>query len=131
MTQVRRSDSMGAVAGIFATIADLAPASLMGVLLVGVGCVLSSVFWWLEGHMAVPAAIMPLSAAAAAVAGARRYLLRIETSNPELYAALHPDSMSWQRRVDCLKDLQDVGYMVRRGLCHRTRCVCLTVLIAP
>jgi biotin synthase len=50
---------------------------------------------------------------AAAVAGARRYLLRIETSNPELYAALHPDSMSWQRRVDCLKALQDVGYMVR------------------
>jgi biotin synthase len=45
--------------------------------------------------------------------GARRYLLRIETSNPELYAALHPDAMSWQRRVDCLKALQEVGFMVR------------------
>eukprot|EP00775_Hariotina_reticulata_P012306 gene12306-12442_t len=32
-------------------------------------------------------------------AGARRYLLRIESSNPELYAALHPDAMSWQKRI--------------------------------
>lgn len=45
-------------------------------------------------------------------AGARRYLLRIETSNPELYAALHPDAMSWQRRVDCLNSLKKVGFMV-------------------
>jgi biotin synthase-like enzyme len=46
-------------------------------------------------------------------AGARRYLLRIESSNPELYAALHPDAMSWQRRVDCLNSLKKIGYMVR------------------
>lgn len=45
-------------------------------------------------------------------AGARRYLLRIESSNPELYAALHPDAMSWQRRVDCLNSLKKIGYMV-------------------
>lgn len=45
-------------------------------------------------------------------AGARRYLLRLETSNPDLYAALHPDAMSWQRRVDCLNALKEVGYMV-------------------
>eukprot|EP00878_Enallax_costatus_P016144 GHUV01016933.1.p1 GENE.GHUV01016933.1~~GHUV01016933.1.p1 ORF type:complete len:376 (+),score=98.26 GHUV01016933.1:374-1501(+) len=49
-------------------------------------------------------------------AGARRYLLRLETSNPELYAALHPDAMSWQRRVDCLNSLKKAGYMVGTGV---------------
>ncbi|WIA39023.1 hypothetical protein OEZ86_005171 [Tetradesmus obliquus] len=49
-------------------------------------------------------------------AGARRYLLRIESSNPELYAALHPDAMSWQRRVDCLNSLKKIGYMVGTGV---------------
>ena len=44
--------------------------------------------------------------------GARRYLLRLETSNRDLYAALHPQSMSWQRRVDCLHTLKRIGYMV-------------------
>jgi len=57
------------------------------------------------------------------VAGARRYLLRLETSNPELYAALHPDAMSWQRRVDCLKALQEVGFMVRPMPFLICRCV--------
>lgn len=49
-------------------------------------------------------------------AGARRYLLRIETSNPELYKALHPPAMSWQRRVDCLKTLKDVGFQIGTGI---------------
>lgn len=49
-------------------------------------------------------------------AGARRYLLRIESSNPDLYAMLHPSAMSWQHRVDCLKALKEVGYMIGTGI---------------
>mmetsp|Transcript_30721 Transcript_30721/g.91052 ORF Transcript_30721/g.91052 Transcript_30721/m.91052 type:complete len:721 (-) Transcript_30721:2123-4285(-) len=49
-------------------------------------------------------------------AGARRYLLRIETSNPDLYKALHPHEMSWEQRVRCLQDLKDVGYMIGTGV---------------
>lgn len=49
-------------------------------------------------------------------AGAHRYLLRIEASNPQLYARLHPPSHSWQRRVDCLRSLKDVGYQVGTGV---------------
>ncbi|KAG1678881.1 hypothetical protein FOA52_003549 [Chlamydomonas sp. UWO 241] len=49
-------------------------------------------------------------------AGARRYLLRIETSNPELYSALHPGDMSWAKRVQCLQDLKDVGFMIGTGV---------------
>ena len=49
-------------------------------------------------------------------AGAARYLLRIETSNPDLYAALHPASHSWSRRVACLRDLRRLGYQVGTGV---------------
>jgi len=49
-------------------------------------------------------------------AGARRYLLRIETSNPELYRSLHPADMSWEQRVECLKSLKRVGMMVGSGV---------------
>jgi biotin synthase-like enzyme len=59
-------------------------------------------------------------------AGARRYLLRIESSNPELYAALHPDAMSWQRRVDCLNSLKKIGYMVR---CYIAICQLLSQML--
>ena len=48
-------------------------------------------------------------------AGARRYLLRHETANPELYAKLHPKEMSWQNRMDCLKNLREIGYQVGAG----------------
>jgi biotin synthase-like enzyme len=58
-------------------------------------------------------------------AGARRYLLRIESSNPELYAALHPDAMSWQRRVDCLNSLKKIGYMVS---CYFATCHFIVLL---
>jgi biotin synthase-like enzyme len=54
--------------------------------------------------------------AALYAAGARRYLLRIETSNPELYTALHPPSMSWQARVDCLHALKRVGLQLGTGI---------------
>jgi len=49
-------------------------------------------------------------------AGAIRYLLRIETSNPELYANLHPEKMSWEKRFGCLKSLQKLDYQVGTGV---------------
>jgi biotin synthase len=45
-------------------------------------------------------------------AGAHRYLLRIETSNPELYTKLHPRSHSWENRYHCIKELQRIGFQV-------------------
>jgi len=42
-------------------------------------------------------------------AGAHRYLLRIESSNPELYKQLHPPDHLWERRLDCLLDLHKVA----------------------
>ncbi|MBP7216257.1 MAG: [FeFe] hydrogenase H-cluster radical SAM maturase HydE [Candidatus Omnitrophica bacterium] len=47
-------------------------------------------------------------------AGADRYLLKIETTDPELYALLHPD-MSFTRRLQCLKDLRVLGFQVGSG----------------
>jgi biotin synthase len=47
-------------------------------------------------------------------AGADRYLLKIETSNKELYESLHPD-MSFENRVRCLEELKDIGYQVGSG----------------
>ena len=49
-------------------------------------------------------------------AGAHRYLLRIETSNPSLYATLHPADHSWERRRDCLRALRRCGYQVGSGV---------------
>ena len=49
-------------------------------------------------------------------AGAHRYLLRIETSSPELFAALHPPSQSWRSRVSCLTTLKALGYRVGTGV---------------
>lgn len=49
-------------------------------------------------------------------AGARRYLLRIETSNPELYARIHPASCSHARRVECLRALRRCDYQVGTGV---------------
>ncbi|MFA5038700.1 MAG: [FeFe] hydrogenase H-cluster radical SAM maturase HydE [Candidatus Omnitrophota bacterium] len=47
-------------------------------------------------------------------AGADRYLLKIETSNPALYKKMHPD-MSLENRVYCLRVLRDLGYQVGSG----------------
>ncbi len=49
-------------------------------------------------------------------AGAERYLLRIETSDPELYARLHPPDHSWERRRDCLRLLHGIGYQLGSGV---------------
>ncbi len=48
-------------------------------------------------------------------AGASRFLLRHETANPELYSKLHPSELSWKHRMNCLKDLKDIGYQVGAG----------------
>lgn len=47
-------------------------------------------------------------------AGADRYLLRIETSNENLYEELHP-GMSYKNRVRCLYDLKELGYEAGTG----------------
>ncbi|MGN0847707.1 MAG: [FeFe] hydrogenase H-cluster radical SAM maturase HydE [Kiritimatiellia bacterium] len=49
-------------------------------------------------------------------AGAARYLLRIETSNPDLYRTLHPAGHDWARRVECLRALRRCGYQVGTGV---------------
>ena len=48
-------------------------------------------------------------------AGADRYLLRHETADPDHYASLHPASMSWERRMACLRDLRELGFAVGAG----------------
>jgi biotin synthase len=49
-------------------------------------------------------------------AGAHRYLLRIETSNPRLYTEIHPDGYSFERRVECLRSLTRLGYQTGSGV---------------
>lgn len=48
-------------------------------------------------------------------AGADRYLLREETANQKHYSRLHPQSMSFENRMQCLKNLKDIGYQVGCG----------------
>lgn len=47
-------------------------------------------------------------------AGADRYLLRHETSSEALYKQLHP-KMSFDHRMQCLKNLKEIGYQVGAG----------------
>jgi biotin synthase len=49
-------------------------------------------------------------------AGAHRYLLRIETSNSELYKTLHPADHTFDYRFECLNILRKVGYQVGTGV---------------
>ena len=48
--------------------------------------------------------------------GAKRYLLRIETTNQDLYRKLHPENHSFSERVGCLYDLKKCGYQVGTGV---------------
>ena len=50
--------------------------------------------------------------------GAKRYLLRIETSNQELYYKLHPKNKlhNFDRRKECLGFLKDLNYQVGTGV---------------
>ena len=47
-------------------------------------------------------------------AGADRYLLRIETTDKELYEKLDP-GMSWDNRARCLRDLKELGFELGTG----------------
>lgn len=51
-------------------------------------------------------------------AGAHRYLLRIESANPDLYYKIHPNDSkhSWERRLQALEDLQKTGYQTGTGV---------------
>jgi biotin synthase len=49
-------------------------------------------------------------------AGAHRYLLRIETTNPKLFARIHPAGQTFESRVECLAMLRDIGYQVGTGV---------------
>lgn len=49
-------------------------------------------------------------------AGAHRYLLRIETSNPVLFQRIHPPEQSFNRRLECLQALKEIGYQVGTGV---------------
>lgn len=51
-------------------------------------------------------------------AGASRYLLRIETTNRELFKKIHPNDEfhTFERRIKALKDLRTAGYQVGTGV---------------
>ena len=48
-------------------------------------------------------------------AGADRYLLRHETATKEHYEKLHPRELSFENRMECLKNLRKCGYRVGCG----------------
>ncbi len=49
-------------------------------------------------------------------AGAHRYLLRIETTNPQLFRSIHPGGQSLESRLRCLETLREEGYAVGTGV---------------
>ncbi len=51
-------------------------------------------------------------------AGAHRYLLRIETSNKNLYQKLHPndEKHSFEKRLECLKMIKNIGFQTGTGV---------------
>jgi len=50
--------------------------------------------------------------------GAQRYLLRIESSNPELYNKLHPndENHKFEKRLEALNSLKEIGYQTGTGV---------------
>ncbi len=48
-------------------------------------------------------------------AGANRYLLRHETADRDHYRRLHPENLSLEHRMNCLRELRDIGYQVGCG----------------
>jgi len=49
-------------------------------------------------------------------AGAHRYLLRIETTNQDIYSQLHPADHDFGERLVCLDRLREVGFQVGTGV---------------
>lgn len=48
-------------------------------------------------------------------AGAHRYLLRIETTNENLFKQIHPPELSFTRRMECLYAIKEVGFQLGTG----------------
>ncbi len=48
-------------------------------------------------------------------AGADRYLLRHETADCAHYRRLHPPEMSYENRMQCLRDLKEIGFQTGCG----------------
>ncbi|MCR5176963.1 MAG: [FeFe] hydrogenase H-cluster radical SAM maturase HydE [Anaerovibrio sp.] len=48
-------------------------------------------------------------------AGADRYLLRHETADMTHYGKLHPPELSLSNRMECLRNLKEIGYQVGAG----------------
>jgi len=48
-------------------------------------------------------------------AGADRYLLRHETADSEHYSKLHPSDLSLENRLECLRNLKDIGFQTGCG----------------
>ena len=49
-------------------------------------------------------------------AGANRFLLRHETADEEHYGKMHPPELSWKHRMNCLRDLKQIGYQTGCGM---------------
>lgn len=49
-------------------------------------------------------------------AGADRYLLRHETATKEHYEKLHPENLSFENRMECLKKLKEIGFQTGCGM---------------
>ena len=49
-------------------------------------------------------------------AGANRYLLRHETFDQSHYHQLHPSEMSGEHRLQCLRDLKEIGFQTGTGI---------------
>ncbi len=49
-------------------------------------------------------------------AGADRYLLRHETATKEHYEKLHPENLSFDNRMECLKNLKEIGFQTGCGM---------------
>lgn len=49
-------------------------------------------------------------------AGANRYLLRHETYDESHYRQLHPAEMSCRHRLQCLRELKEIGYQTGTGI---------------
>lgn len=47
--------------------------------------------------------------------GANRFLLRHETADKEHYRKLHPENMSLESRMKCLKELKEIGFQTGCG----------------
>lgn len=48
-------------------------------------------------------------------AGADRYLLRHEAADGELYRKLHPENLKLKNRMECLKNLKEIGFQTGCG----------------